>query len=102
MMKRYDVTGFLVFCGVSLVGGGLAMFLGEARWVRAAGTVAFMPPFIAALLLGYGWVVTRIVRLCGGDPSRGWVGLLIFLSFAFFALPIFLRLFGRWTGAFQL
>ncbi len=50
---------------------------------RALGMFIVGPTVVAALLMAWGYLLYRVVKLFGGDPTNDTFGVWIFISFAF-------------------
>jgi hypothetical protein len=89
---------FLVWAAL-FVAGLLLMKSGTA-W-GALGVLIVAPTVLTVLLLAWGYLIVQAVKLCGGDPTAGAVGVWIFLSFTFLVLPLLIALdrHHHWTRA---
>jgi hypothetical protein len=84
--KRFFGTWVALF-----VAGVLLLKYGAGAW-PAFGMLIVAPTIIAVLLMAWGWIIVRLIRAFGGDPSDGAVGVWIFVSFAFVVLPLLIAI----------
>jgi hypothetical protein len=67
--------------------GVLLLKYGAGVW-PALGMLIVAPTIIAVLLMAWGWIIMKLIRAFGGDPTDGVVGVWVFVSFAFVVLPL--------------
>ena len=97
IIERTKVPSAARFFGswaLLFVVGVLLMRYGNGLW-PALGVFIVAPTIITALLMGWGYLVCKIIKVLSGDPNGDYVGMCIFLSFAFLVLPILLALWKR-------
>lgn len=84
------------------IGGLLGIWSGSP--LGKLGVLIVAPTILCLLLFAWGYLIWQVMRLCGGDPKADAVGIWIFVSFAFFVLPLLIALarHGHWTRAFGL
>ncbi|GEM_PF-3342646 len=76
---------------ILLIVGVLLLKFGSGAW-PALGMLIFGPMVIAILLMGWGYLVWQIIKLFGDDPAGESVGTWVFVSFAFFVLPLLIAI----------
>lgn len=92
---KYDASiRFFCVWAALLVAGVILLLYGHGAW-PALGMLIVAPTLLTALFMGWGWLVIKAIGAFGGDPTDGWVGVSIFISFAFLLLPLLIALFWR-------
>ena len=92
---KYDASiRFFCVWAALLVAGVILLLYGHGAW-PALGMLIVAPTLLTALFMGWGWLVIKVIGAFGGDPTDGWVGVSIFISFALLLLPLLIALFWR-------
>jgi len=79
------LLGLLTFWGT--IGGLLTLSSGDG-FVRGFLIFAVPPVVLAVAFVAYAFGIAYIIKRFGGDPSSEGVGIALYLSFAFLALPL--------------
>jgi hypothetical protein len=72
--------------------GLLILLYGSGPWV-AIGALIVVPIVMTALFLAWAYIICKLVAACGGDPKDESTGILVFVSFAFFVVPLLVAFF---------
>ena len=92
--NKYSGARFFGAWAIIFAVGVLILLYARGAWA-ALGALIVMPTIITAALMAWGYIACKIVAACGGDTSEGYVGVVIFLSFAFIVMPLAVGYFSR-------
>lgn len=80
--KRASQYRFFVVWGALFLAGLSIVAFAPHSW-RSVGFIVVTPTVFMIAAAAWGFMICRLVTACGGDPSDGWVGVVVVISFMF-------------------